>query len=116
MKTLEAKIVDANHLELSQPLDGPPGQRLALQVAEERPDARAVRGQRLREREDAWCHSHPEDLHRYVGEWIVVEGEGVLVHGKDPVRLVAEARRLGVRSPYIFFVEGTEPDVVRLGL
>ncbi len=116
MKTLEAKIVDATHLELSQPLDGAPGQRLALQVPEERPETRAIRGRRLREREDAWCRSHPEALHRYAGEWVVVEGEGVLVHGIDPVLLVAKARQLGVRSPYIFFVESSQPDVVRLGL
>jgi len=116
MKTLEAKIVDATHLELSQPLDGSPGQRVALQVPEEKGETNAIPGRRLRELEDDWCQSHPEALHRYVGEWVVIEGEGILVHGKDPLRLVAEARRMGVRSPYIFFVEGSQPDVIRLGL
>ncbi len=72
---------------------GTAGQRLALQVPEEspvaEPETRAIRGRRLREREDAWweredawCRSHFEDLNRYAGQWVVVEGEGVLVHGK----------------------------------
>ncbi len=120
MKTLEAKIVDSTHLELNRPLRGSPGRRLAVMVADERaapePESRAIQGQRLREREDAWCRSHPEALLRYAGQWVVVEGEAVLAHGRDPVGLVGEARQLGVQTPYVFFVEDPQPDVVHLGL
>jgi hypothetical protein len=77
--------------------------------------AQAVRGRQLREQEDAWCQSHPDILRSYAGQWIVVEGEGILVHGNDPAELVKEARCLGVRSPYIFRVDDTPPGVIRMG-
>ena len=78
--------------------------------------APAVRGRRLREREDAWCRSHPEVLRRFAGQWLVLEGEEIVAHGTDPAQLVEKARANGVRIPYVFYVEPLRPDVVRMGL
>jgi hypothetical protein len=54
-------------------------------------------------------------LQRYADQWVIVEGEAIVVHGRDPVSLVAQARECGVEIPYIFFVEAPQPGVVKLG-
>ncbi len=139
MKTLDAKILDATHLELRQPLHGSPGGRVEILISdagsspaprttpvptsapsEQVPDrsspGRPIQGKRLREREDAWCRSHPELLRRFAGQWLVVEGEEIVVHGRDPAQLVEQARAKGVRIPFVFYVETPRPGVVRMGL
>ena len=126
MKAVTAKIVDETHLEVSQPLPGDPGLSIEILIPdgnsapESSPlpggEERAVQGRRLREREDAWCRSHPEILRSFAGQWLVVEGEEVIAHGQDPAQLVAEARAKGVRIPYVFYVEASRPNVARLGL
>lgn len=73
-------------------------------------------GTRLREREDAWCRSHPDILRRFAGQWLVLEGEEIMAHGQDPAQLVKEARAKGVRIPYVFYVETPHPGVVKMGL
>lgn len=70
-----------------------------------------------REREHAWRRSNPELLQgRYAGQWVVLEGEEIMAHGKDAVQAVEEARAKGVPVPYIFYVEPPRPPgVVRMG-
>jgi len=46
----------------------------------------------------------------------VLEGEEIIAYGRDPVELVSEAKRRGIRVPYIFFVETQTEEVVRMGL
>ena len=120
MKTLEAKVVDATHLELSRPITESAGRRVEVRLSDPlsdpTPEERAVQGRRIREREDAWCRTHPEALRGHTGQWVVVEGEAIVAHGSDPARLVSEARQRGIRSPYVFFVEESDSDFVRLGL
>lgn len=129
MKSIEARVLDATHLELQQPLPEAAGRQVEILVsepvapravsiseAEPESDLRTRLGRQLREREDAWCRSHPEVLRRFAGEWVVVEGESVVAHGKEPRRVVAQARAQGIRIPYVFFVEEPRPDVVKLGL
>jgi hypothetical protein len=69
-----------------------------------------------RSRELAWRRDHADLLRRLAGEWVVVEGSELVGHGPDPAPLVAEARRRGIRIPYVFFVEPADKEVVRLGL
>jgi tRNA A-37 threonylcarbamoyl transferase component Bud32 len=47
---------------------------------------------------------------------VIVEGEQLISHGQDPARLVDEARARGIRVPYIFFVEPSAENTVKLGL
>lgn len=125
MKAVTAKILDETHLEVSQPLTGSPGRSIEIFLPDgdsapdrsrPRGEEQAVQGRRLREREEAWCRSHPEILRRFAGQWLVVEGEEIIAHGKDPAGLVEEARAQGVRIPYVFYVEAPRPGVARLGL
>jgi hypothetical protein len=59
-------------------------------------------GHRTRELE--WRRTHREVLCNFAGQWVVLEGEGIVTHGKDPQQVVVEARAKGIRVPYIFYV------------
>ena len=48
-------------------------------------------------------------MRRLAGQWVVLEGEQLVAHGKNAVRVVASARRRGVTVPFVFYVE--PPDV-----
>ena len=54
--------------------------------------------------------------HTHTGEWVAMQGDQMLSHGADPVRVVAEARERGARVPYLFRVPRPDEDVVRIGL
>jgi hypothetical protein len=70
-----------------------------------------------RQRERAWRQSHAEELRAsYAGQWLVLEGDEIIEHGKDPAQIAARAKAKGIRVPYIFYVEKVEPGVVRMGL
>ena len=57
-----------------------------------------------RTRELEWRRAHREVLCNFVGQWVVLEGEEIVTHGKDPQQVVVEARAKGIRIPYIFYV------------
>jgi len=59
---------------------------------------------------------HPEAFRLLAGQWVVLEGETIVTHGKDPVSVVAEARSRAVRVPYVFYVEESKDDSVWIGL
>ena len=59
-------------------------------------------GHRTRELE--WRRTHREVLRNFAGQWVVLEGEEIVAHGKDPQQVVVEARAKGIRVPYIFYV------------
>lgn len=65
-------------------------------------------GHRTRELE--WRRTHGEVLRNFAGQWVVLEGEEIVAHGKDPQQVVVEARAKGIRVPYIFYV-GKPTDV-----
>ena len=70
-----------------------------------------------RRREMEWIRTHTDVLRRYAREWVCLEGEQIVAHDRDVVRVVARARRKGIRVPYVFYVE--EPrgkGVVYMGL
>ncbi|MBI3928546.1 MAG: ribbon-helix-helix domain-containing protein [Armatimonadetes bacterium] len=70
-----------------------------------------------RHRELEWRRTHADLLKQYAGQWVVVEGQELVDHGKDATSVVAEARRRGIVVPYIFRVEQEYGDeVVRFGL
>ena len=69
-----------------------------------------------RRRELAFQRAHPEAFVPLVGQWVALEGETIVAHGDDPVRVVTDARSKGVRVPYVFYVDKPEDDVVQFGL
>jgi|GEM_PF-1480457 len=70
----------------------------------------------FRNRELEWRRSHVETLRSLENQWVVLEGEQVVAHGKNPVQVINEAKSKGVRTPYIFFVEQKTENVVTMGL
>ncbi len=54
-----------------------------------------------RERELRWLREHRNELQRLSGQWIVIEGQTLVASGFDPVEVVREARRKGVRVPFV---------------
>jgi hypothetical protein len=69
----------------------------------------AISQPRHRSRELEWRRTHQEMLRTMAGEWVVLEGEEIIGHGKDLGPLVAEARARGIVVPYAFFVEDMPP-------
>ena len=115
-------VLDSTHLELTEPLALRSGARIDVAVSEDGGDSAAgsdseeARPLSFRQREEAWCRTHQEALLACAGQWVVLEGEEIVVHGDDPVELVTQARNQGIRSPYIFFVEPPQPGVFKIGL
>ncbi len=69
-----------------------------------------------RHKEIAWRRAHEKELETYAGQWVVLEGETIVAHGKKPAEVLECAKGQGVRIPYIFYVEEFEPDVAMMGL
>jgi len=69
-----------------------------------------------REREWAWLQAHPEALDPYVGQWVALEGEAVVGHGRDAAEAANQARRRGISVPYVFFVEKRNTEALTIGL
>ena len=42
---------------------------------------------------------------RYMGKWIVLDGENLIGAGENPVPIVEKARRKGVKIPFVLFIE-----------
>lgn len=69
-----------------------------------------------RSRELEWRRTHVDILRAFSGQWVALEGEEIIAHGTDPLRVVARAREKGISVPYIFRVETQHDNVVRIGL
>lgn len=132
MRTLEAKILDSTHLQLTEPILGRAGHHVEISIRDgdeegssstdaqqsitgDAAPAPSPSGPR-RDRELAWRRSHPDALQAYAGEWVILEGEEIVAHGRSPAQLVGQARAQGIRIPYVFYVEELQPDVVNIGL
>jgi Family of unknown function (DUF5678) len=83
-----------------------------------RPRPRAMRPgvSAFRDRELEWRQTHAEELRAYANEWVALEGEEIIAHDRDPVRVFEQAKQRGISSPYIFYVESADESVVRIGL
>ncbi len=63
----------------------------------------------FRARELKWRETHGKELRQYAGEWVALEDEQIIAHGRDAGAVVTEARERGVPSPYVFFVHPRLP-------
>jgi hypothetical protein len=60
---------------------------------------------------------HPERFEHLIGEWVAVEGQTIIAHGFDAPEVVSEAKRKGVKVPFVFRVESkVENDEGMIGL
>jgi hypothetical protein len=90
----------------------PPVQQVLRRLSGQVPSV--VSGFRSRELE--WRRTHPEALGAFANEWVALEGEQIVAHGKDALQVVTEARARGIQTPYVFFVESPHEDVIKMGL
>ena len=58
-----------------------------------------------RQSEFEWMRTHPDVLRRLAGQWVVLEGDEIVAHGKNAARVVGTARRNGIAVPFVFYVE-----------
>src|SRR5947209_15597467 len=63
-----------------------------------------------------WRRTHGDVLRRYLGQWVVLEGERIVASGASLGDAVRQAREAGVRVPYVFRVEELSEDSAILGL
>ncbi len=45
-----------------------------------------------------------ENRHKYLGQWIVLDGSKLIGAGNDPIPFVKKARREGVQIPFIKYI------------
>lgn len=50
------------------------------------------------------------------GEWILIEGDQLVAHGRDYVRVVEEGRAVGIRIPFAVFIPEALTSAVMMGL
>jgi len=53
-------------------------------------------------RERKWLK---ENRGKYIGQWIILDGDRLVGAGKDPIPFVEQARREGVKIPFMKFIE-----------
>jgi hypothetical protein len=58
-----------------------------------------------REREMRWLAQHESE---YAGQWLALDGDRLLSHGEDPHKVRAEARAMGVETPFVVFAENPD--------
>jgi hypothetical protein len=72
--------------------------------------------QEFRAREMAWREAHPEEMEKFAGKWLAMEGEEIVACGDDPASVIAAARAKGHQIPYVFQVLAKQPDMAHMGL
>jgi hypothetical protein len=51
-----------------------------------------------------------KNKHKYIGQWVVLDGDRLVGAGDDPLPFVEKARREGVKIPFVEFVrDNSEP-------
>jgi len=67
----------------------------------------------LRHDEIEWMESHREELARYHGQWVAIEGAGIIAHGPSEVDVDRAARAKGIKIPFTIRVRSkTEGDLL----
>ncbi len=58
-----------------------------------------------RDRERAWIDAHRDE---YMGQWIALEGNRLITHGKDSRAVYLAAREAGIEIPFMAHVDQVE--------
>lgn len=56
------------------------------------------------------------NLEAYAGQWVVLQNERVIEHGRHLTQIVDKARSRGIRCPRVLFVEPSRARTARFGL
>ena len=59
----------------------------------------------LRRREYQWINEHRNE---YAGQYVVVEGDQLVAHGNDGRQTLADARKAGIKIPFIARIEASD--------
>lgn len=59
----------------------------------------------MRRQEYQWIREHRDE---YSGQYVVVEGDQLVAHGKDGRQVLAAARQAGIRIPFIVRLEAPD--------
>lgn len=54
-------------------------------------------------REHAWLEKHRDE---YDGQYVALDGDKLIAHSENGREVVTKVRELGVKNPYLVFVEG----------
>ncbi len=72
--------------------------------------------QKLRSKEIAWRAHHGEELKRLAGQWVALEGNYLVAHDPDVANVIRSARSRGIAVPYVFYVDESPSDVIKIGI
>jgi hypothetical protein len=59
---------------------------------------------RHRQEESEWMATHQEELNSHRGEWVVIEGRGIVAAAADHDTAWRQAKALGIEVPLLFQV------------
>jgi hypothetical protein len=65
---------------------------------------------------DAPVCNRVANLEAYAGQWVVLQNERVIEHGRHLTQIVDKARSRGIRCPRVLFVEPSRARTAWLGL
>jgi hypothetical protein len=92
MATLEQILEEARKL----PAEEQRRLRAALNALESNGDTRPA--YRTNEQERAWINAHREE---YLDQWVALDGDHLIAHGRDAKKVYDEAREQGITAPYL---------------
>jgi uncharacterized protein DUF5678 len=96
MASLEQILEEARKLPIEEQ------RRLRAALHESEPNGKAQTAYRTHERERAWIKTHRDE---YLGQWVAVEDDRLVAHGKNPREVYLAARAAGIEVPYLVRVE-----------
>ena len=96
MRQLEA-VFEGGVLRPLEPLSLKENQRVLLTVT----DAPSVTEKSERKAEMEWLRQHE---HRYLGQWVALDGSTLLSHGSDAHAVRDEARQKGIMQPLLVHI------------
>ena len=77
---------------------------------------RVMRVAGSREVELQWRRANREVLRRYVGQWLVLDGQRIVAFDPSAAEAIKRAREGGIDVPYVFRVEAPDEDAATFGL
>lgn len=71
------------------------------------PKVRKIKTKLEYSREHEWL---AENRHKYVGKWVVLDGNRLIGAGDDPIPIVEKARSEGVKSPLMTYIDENDSE------
>jgi ribosomal protein L37E len=81
--------------------------KLAKSRRQHRP-ATPIPAERVESSELDWLEENAQELGRYPGEWLLIQGRRLLLHSRDFAELRAVIREHRIESPFVYYVPTDE--------